>query len=144
MIKSIEHRTGVGYPMGIHVQKNLLMINKLIKELKLMYPTQKLNIWCRGSSGAIIAAIISSKIKDCAIYHIKKEQEHAHQNSYWIRKDGTNIIVDDLISSGQTIKAILKAFSDMREGNEKLYCLCILGEIPDDFKTKFENCVEFI
>ena len=99
---------------GIHLCKNLKKIKKAIK----------INLWCRGSSGAIIATLVYNELCKLAnteikICHIKKEKEFSHSstpeffavttfNEKRINYKIINIIVDDFISSGNTVNNIYK------------------------------------
>ena len=98
--------TKIQYPVGLYMKHNLPIINEMAKVIKQNYRTEeKIALWCRGSSGAIIAAILSTKIPNAVINHVKKDGEESHSNRVTIHCK-YHIIVDDFISTGATIKAI--------------------------------------
>lgn len=103
----------IKYPTGAHIQENIPNIKLLAKAFEKIGSLQRrdLNIFCRGSSGAIIAALFSSFVPNkCQIIHVKKEGEssnHPNSNIYYDHwSDGANIIIDDFIGSGATINYV--------------------------------------
>ena len=70
------------YPIGNYIQKNLPIIKALSNAIKELNIQSRIVLCCMGSSGAIIAAIVSSEIPNSTIYHIKKDGEHAHSSNY--------------------------------------------------------------
>ena len=108
----IEHPTGSG-----DISQMVLLIDTMIKEIKLLYKkNQSLNLVCRGSSGAIIAGIILYNLhldkRIVRISHVKKPGEWSHQNHIYLSSTQINIIVDDFMSSGDTLNAIHEAMID--------------------------------
>src|SRR3990167_5573243 len=88
----------IDYPVGITIQNNLPVIKKMVTALKKIteYKDKNFNFVCRGSSGAIIAAIFATKFPRSYISHIKKAGEHSHDfNSFHRKWDYINVIVDD-------------------------------------------------
>ena len=97
----------VNYPMGANMGNNKQLIISMANSLLQIIGNVPVVLWCRGSSGAIMAAIISMNFDDCVINHVKKPGENAHINGSFITHEGRlNIIVDDFIQSGETINAI--------------------------------------
>ena len=112
----------IDYPVGDNIQNNISIINKMGIMIKSILIEKKLeidnqiNLICSGSSGAIIAAIVAtilySNFKKVNIRHIKKDGERSHINndykSYLYNNyfSDVNIIVDDLICSGVTMRRI--------------------------------------
>lgn len=80
---------------------------KMARIINTNYKDKTINLFCRGSSGAIIAGIISTKVKNCNIVHIKKEGEESHGESRY-SSAGYNIIVDDFIATGTTVFKIIE------------------------------------
>ena len=74
---------------------------------------KKIVLWCTGSSGAICAALFIAKlpIVNVAIHHIKKSGENSHASRIPVSysKKDFNIVIDDFIASGKTIKRIESA-----------------------------------
>ena len=106
-------------------------------------PEGTITIWCRGSSGAIIAGIISSKLKGRArVAYISKPNEKRHDLvSPYKYSVGYNIIVDDFICTGKTIDDIIK-----KSDREKFDLLIVSGMISKEFiKSKsWDNIFETI
>lgn len=76
------------------------------------------NVWCRGSSGALIAGVFSYilfkndyRYKIC---HVKKLNEESHQSRYYSYRYtvALQVVIDDFMSSGKTLNAI---YSDMKD-----------------------------
>ncbi len=129
IIYNPELETEFRYPIGRYIQDNKERINSMINSFMSIeeFKDKHVNIICRGSSGAIIATMFSLRLPDCRIVHIKKEGESSHDSSLYLG-DGLsiNLIVDDLISSGATIRAIHNKLNDVRRGIN-IDCLCISG-----------------
>lgn len=105
----IEQNSGLDemfYPVGLNILQNMPQINIMLKVIRRKYYGKSISFWCRGSSGAIIAAIMVSKLKKGTVNHIKKDGESSHSNKLNLTSN-VNIIVDDFMSSGSTIRAIL-------------------------------------
>lgn len=120
-----ERLIGINYPVGLHIQYNLQIIKgytEVITEILEKYEIEKdIVLFCTGSSGAIIASIIVQNLitsdalgrRDIKVYHIKKEGEKSHHNVRDIfHTNRYNIIVDDFVSSGESIRRILNAYKD--------------------------------
>lgn len=95
------------YPVGTYIAENKDTIKYIGRIIKKYYSDKRVNLWCRGTSGAIISSIISLQLNKCRICHIKKEGENSHGSYVNAIKDGYNIIVDDFICSGETISTII-------------------------------------
>jgi len=123
----------INYPVAENMASNLSTINAMADKILELYPNKEnINLWCRGSSGAIIAAIISSKLIEkkyhVTICHVKKEGEKNHHGDgiYFI-PDGINIVVDDFICSGDTINFISE---QIQKREQNFDCLIITLCIP--------------
>lgn len=115
------------YPVGEHMQRNMKHIKMLCETIKAIVPSGKnVNIWCSGSSGAIIGALVSLKLyKKSAmvcICHVKKDGENHHGGTRCTPLTGNtyDIIVDDFVAMGDTVMRILR-----QSGN--VDCLAICG-----------------
>jgi len=125
----------MSYPVGDEISRNMPIIKKLGAKIRTVIirnkiEIKKINIFCSGSSGAIIAAIISEtlikKFGDVDIRHIKKCGENSHgfeYTTYGMR--GFNIIVDDFIATGETMKRIFYSI----EINTKIDLIAVTGEV---------------
>jgi len=105
-----------GYPVG----DNIHQWQTIAKEYaRIIQENNTLNkpvvLFCTGSSGAIIASLISVEINVLSIQHIKKdgEQSHHNVNKYNLNPYEYNVIVDDFIVTGTSIKRILSK-SDLK------------------------------
>ena len=116
----------IKYPVGDKILYNIPIIKNMGDKIKSILIKTKLdyffpiNLICSGSSGAIIAAMIATILNEdpsftkIYIRHIKKESENSHGYSYmsadWFC--GFNIIVDDFIHTGTTMKYIFDKIND--------------------------------
>ena len=101
-----------GYPIGSNMDGTTKLINAYIHAFnRIGYgKDNKLNLWCRGSSGAILAAVFCIQCEyECRICHIKKEQEDSHNgNSQPYDIKAINVVIDDFVGSGNTIASIVE------------------------------------
>ena len=126
----------MNYPVGLNIQQNIPIIKQMAKLLKLEYPKKTLVFWVRGSSGAMIAAMISGFLREqeCIIHYVRKSGEDSHGGSdYRNVTNAIHIIVDDFMSSGNTVRII---FEELAECDEVLDCLCLSGII---YLDKIDN-----
>ena len=113
MKKITDTRLGfIHYPVGEYIHLNLSTILSYADIIKKRCEGIPVNLFCTGSSGAIISGIIATEIP-VTIYHVKKEGEHSHNFTAPKPKDGFNVIVDDFIASGNTIKYILGKYVEI-------------------------------
>lgn len=148
VIKHPDLETSMGYPVGENIKSNMKHISAMISAIEGIeaFKGKYLNLVCRGSSGAIIAAIVSSMIKnENHIVHIKKDGENSHCGAPSIKTDNAvNIIIDDFMCSGLTLKAIYaKLCKSLHNDNLVVDCICISGCYfidSIDFKTKYIIC----
>ena len=98
-----------GYPVGEHIREYFNLSREIGTIINENFPEKSITLWCRGSSGAIIAALVSQHIfAGVEICHIKKSGENAHISIPTPQHD-INIIIDDLMASGDTVEAIYVA-----------------------------------
>lgn len=128
----------IEYPVTRNLPKTIAFANRVAMIL-LSLITQNhihyINLWCRGSSGSIIAAFVShdmikrSKNIQVRICHVKKEGENSHSSSpstFQNDLDTWNVIVDDFIATGDTIKEIIRA---MEKETYKPDVLCVTQKV---------------
>tara|TARA_R110002073_G_scaffold144403_5_gene296514 strand:+ start:2542 stop:2988 length:447 start_codon:yes stop_codon:yes gene_type:complete len=132
--------TMLNYPIGENLSKNLEGIGIMSEIIQDQYQGTGLNIWCRGSSGSIIAAIIAKDYIDkgglAKICHVKKDREYSHSDSICYEKDFINIIVDDFVCSGETIRAIYSVQQNTTK-NRKVDSIIVTGTYEGrDFRDK--------
>ena len=103
------------YPVGKHINLAILFIDSMLPHLLKEIGDKHINLFVRGSSGAILGALLAKSVKNpTTIYYIKKDGEDRHGGDpglFTEIKDGVNIILDDFISSGNTINSIYKKIS---------------------------------
>ena len=141
--KHIELKGNCHYPVSSYIQSNLPIIMKMVEKLKPeIDDDSELILWCRGSSGAIIAAVMATMINNAKISHVKKEGEGSHSNIVSChpedKKKAVNVIVDDFMSSGETLNAIYEA---MQVYKCKVHGLCISGSV---YKSRLKFTPKFI
>ena len=137
------------YEVGRNITNNLPVIAEMANAIKKAYPRKKIVLWCRGSSGTIIASVIAAKLgkKVTAIAYVRKENEDRHGvGVLYSSNDGKaiNVIVDDFIETGKTINAIIdriNSFSEYTDTEFKLDCLCVTGRIPSTYRTQFSTII---
>ncbi len=123
------------YPIGLHIDEAINYIEKITPFIKDIILKGQLNIWCQGSSGAILAALLSKSLPNkCYINHIKKEGEYSHHGNYDFRWEGYNMILDDFIRSGETIEHIYKF---AKNHTDVIDILCV-ANFMYDFKLLFQ------
>jgi orotate phosphoribosyltransferase-like protein len=119
-MKTIQGRfSTIQYPVGDNITSNIPIINNIGNYIKSILIKKDIdinstiNLICSGSSGAIIASlvavILSKKYNAVFIRHIKKEGEDSHGINYgetYFAGTTFNIIVDDFIAQGRTMKYI--------------------------------------
>ena len=144
------------YPVGTNIMANMLVINRMGKILREFidknYPDASyINLICRGSSGAIIAGLVSvilkkDKGKNVCIYHIKKDGESAHGSGLLDNGilDPTSIIVviDDFIDTGLTIVSIVEKLKEAGYVRH-IPILCVTGSMNLDsgIRRKFVHAI---
>lgn len=135
------------YPVGENISNNLPLIQIMYEEIKKLHGVEGINLWCRGSSGAIIAAIIAKEYINSGgkalICHVKKKGEHSHNGSLYFEHGSKDIIVDDFVSSGETVKAI---WAKQQEVTEKrpCHCLVVSCNLPVEVSAYFADKLEVI
>lgn len=115
----IEYHS-VTYPIGNNIPNLMRLIDLYLDAFNTHITLPEgtnINLWCRGSSGAIIAGIFASKLKNISqeyirISHVKKHGEDSHSITKFSITNAYNIVIDDFVSTGETVKAI---FSHMRK-----------------------------
>lgn len=146
----------ISYPVDYNIFDNLAVIEDMGRQLVMFiadtYPKKdSVILICRGSSGAIIAGLVSSIIKNSGrsvmIYHIKKDGEDSHSYSSPCEQNynsAVNVVIDDFIYTGCTIISILKQVRSVY--NKKLDILCVTGfvNIKESFCKKFTHCITSI
>jgi phosphoribosylpyrophosphate synthetase len=125
----LNHRE-IDYPVGNYISTNLQIIKDMSYNILQLYGHKNICLWCRGSSGAIIAGIIANILEDIVpnivINYVKKANEESHAHVMVPIFGYVNIIVDDFIRTGDTVIGIAKAIR-VSDPDEKIHCLCVSG-----------------
>ena len=143
MFIKLGNHKDVHYPVGSNIEAADSLATAMVKAIESFYKTP-INLICQGSSGAILAALVGSKLKNMnKIIHIKKEGESSHCNGdvEFISSKDTNIIIDDFISSGDTVNRLYEQFK--KKYDHVLHCLCVSRHISKD-KLSFKHYYVFI
>lgn len=106
------HKGSIDYPVGIRIHRNIEVIKHMADHISsFITNADTVSLWCRGSSGAIIAVLVSAEIQDmCSevfINHVKKDGEVSHSGCDYHSTAEVNIVIDDFIESGDTIHSII-------------------------------------
>ena len=134
------------YPVGNDMTlaiKYIAKIKEIIVENKILTDISNIAIWCRGSSGTILATLLCNTLlldlnKKSKIIHVKKNNESSHANSYSETNTNTyNIIIDDFSQSGTTINAIYSKMLDYKNHNSGIVNLLILQTINEKDSISF-------
>lgn len=114
------------YPTGLHIHRNLIAINQMASQLTSEFGREaEIALWCRGSSGAIIAAIVSMSFPNSVINHVKKDGENSHSSNIYSMRP-INVIVDDFCDSCATVNAIATAMS---WDGATVDCIAVFGSV---------------
>ena len=119
--------TGICYPVGTNMTAAMDIAKEMADEIHRLYTGDIISLWCRGSSGAIMAALVSSYLSHThrvTIEHVKKEGENSHsygEEKY--KEEHRNIIIDDFISSGSTIRHIIVGMMAASGRRDSIKCL---------------------
>lgn len=105
------------YPMGENIAQAIQYIDQAVPFIKDLIKDFPVHIWCSGSSGAILAALLAKSIDNhCVIFHVKKEGENSHCGNSFDKasedRQAVSIIIDDFIRTGETISRIYAKAKD--------------------------------
>lgn len=108
------------YPVGEYIYKQIYIVEEYADLIKnKIFPNRSdetLGIWCRGSSGSIISGLLVYLLKDSFkevyINHVKKDGEISHADSMDFTNTDYNIIVDDIVATGDTMINILEKINE--------------------------------
>lgn len=108
----VSRELHISYPVGSSPELAVKFIEKVVPIVKDIIKEDDVNIWVRGSSGTILGTLLMAGLcetNNVTITHIKKVGEDSHCGggiSDYRCEGRINILIDDLISSGETIEAI--------------------------------------
>lgn len=151
---------GLSYPVGqdmrtaIHIAMKIAATFNTIEE----YKDKRINVWCRGSSGMILGSLFVSNLMNnerVVLCHVKKLGEKSHgegtnchtQSIYYnTLSEGPfiNVVIDDFISSGETIEQIQHLMINESNRNMDVVCLSdCSNHTEQEFKTFFKHIPEY-
>lgn len=113
------------YPVGENIKSYFDPCKEVAEIIEKEFPNKSITFWCRGSSGAMISALVCQHLDNVNIFHVKKENEISHYSSI-DRYNEINIIIDDLMASGSTVECI---YQKMIEKSSKVHSVIMIGEI---------------
>lgn len=133
-------REDMFYPVGHNLVKNLPAIKQMGDEIGARYHDNKIHLFCQGSSGAIIAGIVVANLTtigiEAEVNHVKKEGEWSHHSGAArigsFDDNSVCIIIDDFISSGETVNRIYAEYENcmkMSGRPVKLDALVVRGNV---------------
>lgn len=123
----------IQYPVGENMDKAIQFINRVSQSILDNInegQVRGLNVWVRGSSGAILGALLAQKflgILTVKVMHLKKKGERSHNGGYnagLTPQEGytvTNIILDDEVATGETINEIYKEYHHIQVSSSSNY-----------------------
>lgn len=114
----------VGQTFGVRFNQNIISMTNALQGI--YNRIDSLVFACTGSSGAIIASAVCTKLfsmgyTDLKIYYIQKQWETSHfpHSICWDQKRQKIIIIDDFLSSGATVDKIL---NDLKQWHSMERC----------------------
>ena len=113
------------YPVGENIKYYFDSCKEVAEIIEKEFPNKSITFWCRGSSGAMISALVSQYLNNVNIFHVKKYNEISHYSSIDIYNE-INIIIDDLMATGETVERI---YQKMIEKNSKVHSIIMIGVI---------------
>lgn len=129
------------YPVGENVSDYYHTCKEIGERINELFPEQSITLWCRGSSGTIISALVAQHIQTSVeIYHVKKHGEDAHCNCN--AHHDINIIIDDLMATGDTVE---KIYNEIQKNKLHPDCVIMTGELKVyKFKNIFGSDIKYI
>jgi len=135
----------INYPTGSHLSitmEHSKIMARLIEERwkGTKYYPQRIKLICSGASGIIYSTLIYSHLSICPavdvveILVVRKRGEVAHHDSVFSGADPAickHIIVDDFISSGNTMDRVYRRFLEGNPGFEGVDGICVGGVVSD-------------
>lgn len=121
------------YSVGAYFDKNMVYIKNAAKSLYyLSKDSEHITLVCRGTSGCILAGavgcILERKGKTVTIVVSRKSYNNHGENmsGIWsIPRDSTIVVIDDFVSTGETIDKIVKDLNNYfpHRGNNLILCV---------------------
>lgn len=146
----------IDYPFGGAFHHNRNLTNKLVDtflQVKNEYLKYKhrILIFCQGNSGSVVSTIFASRLTDEGyeprIIYVRKRGESRHGGlSFTPAAGDLYVIVDDFVSSGDTVNSIYKDIQGYLPSTHKhIDALCVTGVVGRhecNFPVKYIICKE--
>lgn len=135
MIYNLSSSVRMCYPVGLYMDINYPIIKDMGQLINNIFNDKRIILWCSGSSGSIISSIIYSNYpnKIRSINYVRKQNETSHDSKPYFKSNKFfNIIVDDFICTGKTIRNIKEI---MKDNNVNIDGLVVSGSIAN---SKFD------
>jgi orotate phosphoribosyltransferase-like protein len=139
----LDNKLEVDYPIGIGMNQAIkaakAMAEKLVEIVNGLDEVKDVNLLCRGSSGSVLSALVSSFIVDkiegdVIISYVHKEKEQSHEpGTARLYPDDFIVIVDDFTCTGNTLEVLYQALKDYAGVTPNCVCMvqvatCIFNE----------------
>lgn len=147
-LEYFDHFVGCEYPVGLWIHINLDYI-KAVKEgiYKIAKKRCKnyVHLIVRGTSGCILAGAVASELESLGL-NVKivtsRKTTSAHgSNMEGINhfRDGLNVVLDDFIGVGNTLRVILKDIEQHTVSGIDLHLLCVSNCLSYDFVDELKE-----
>jgi hypothetical protein len=126
----------LSYPVGNNMEKAKKWVRSAARKFRriAMFKGKPIQLICRGSSGSVLGTLFISMLPgyEITIYYVRKHSESAHGISQW-QENSYNVVIDDLISTGDTLRAIYNAIPKC-----DIHCLIISNGIERKNSVPFD------
>lgn len=141
---SIGKDVQVSYPIGREINKAVKYIDIVVETVGEQLRKHTMNLWVRGSSGAVLAGIFVKALnsdKRIIVKYVKKTNEDSHFSMpiEEIPDMELNIILDDFVREGSTMDAIYKDAHD--NGIRKIDYLIVANFYKSETRLPFRSFV---
>lgn len=146
----------IDYPFGGAFKHNHKLTNNLVdtflkvKRKHLRYK-HRIIIFCQGNSGSVVSTVFAARLTaegyEPKIVYVRKKGEIRHGGlSFTAAADDLYVIVDDFISSGDTVNTIYKDIQGyLPIAHKHIDALCVTGVVSRNdcnFPVKYIICKE--
>jgi hypothetical protein len=124
------------YPIGKNMPNLIFYCDVMAQLIREHAPIndRRLHFLCRGSSGAILAGIVASRLPHNNVYitHFKKPGEYSHAGEFMCEGDDYFIVIDDFMASGTTLNTICEKMLNVAYQFPDM--LIVSGNVNSSFK----------
>lgn len=150
----IPNQYQIKYPVGYNIQNAITFINNVTEvimqmAIKKQFPIKDIDIWVRGSSGAILGGLLTQRLltigyENISVIHIKKDGEDSHSENVYKTNGKYNIVIDDFIASGSTMNEIAKVANQYIKYIHLLIVSNISIDIEDHWELDFKHIIDLV